>query len=109
MTGILDIVVQSASQNNAKRVQQVDLTIGALSDIMPEWAQHYFDMLSKDTIAEGAQLVIERVPAEIKCRTCSETFTLSPGDWKFSCQACGSADIEIISGREFTVASIEVE
>ena len=109
MSNILDIVLKHAEQNRAKKVRKVSLRIGALSDIIPEWAQSYFDMLSKDTIAENAELDIEKVPAVIECRSCMETFEMKPGEWKFSCAKCESADIQIVSGREFTVWSIEVE
>ena len=59
MSSILDIVLDHANRNNAKKVVRINLRIGHLSDIIPEWAQSYFDMLSKDTIADHASLEIE--------------------------------------------------
>ena len=61
MSNVLDIVVQHAQQNGAVKVTKIHLLIGELSDYIPEWMQNYFDFVSKDTIAENAQLVVEMV------------------------------------------------
>lgn len=109
MGNILDIVLDSARQNNARTVKRIQLRIGALSDVIPEWAQTYFDMLSKDTMADGAVLDIEKVPVVIKCKQCQNEFSFTKDDWQFSCTKCGATDIELLSGRELTVSSIEIE
>ena len=51
---ILNIVLTHAKRNRARKVISIHLKIGELSDLENEWVQRYFDYLSKDTIAEGA-------------------------------------------------------
>ena len=63
---VLDIVIEHADKYSAKRVIKINLEVGELSDIIPHWMQEYFDMLSKDTIAERAELCIEKIPAILK-------------------------------------------
>ena len=109
MGSILDIVLEYAHKNNAKCIKEINLSIGVLSDVIPDWAQTYFDMLSKDTIADRAVLNIERVPVTLKCRACGYEKTYPEGDWKFFCEKCESLDIELLSGRDMTVTSIEIE
>ena len=109
MGNILDIVLQHAEKNNARKVMKVNLKIGILSDVIPEWAQKYFEMLSKDTIADNAELIIEKVPARIKCNNCGFEYEFTKENWQFSCTRCDSSDIELLSGREMTVTSIEIE
>lgn len=109
MSNILDIVLEHAHKNGAKRVKTINLKIGELSDVIPQWAQMYFDMLTKETIAEGSKLNIEKVPLALKCRDCSHEHTYRDKDWKFTCTKCGSSDLEIISGRELMVTSIEID
>ncbi|HPB82776.1 MAG TPA: hydrogenase maturation nickel metallochaperone HypA [Spirochaetota bacterium] len=109
MTSILDIVIRHAETHRAVSVKRIDLQVGELSDLIPDWMQRYFDFVSKDTIAENAQLAIEKIPAVLRCRACSHEFTLDRESWQFTCTACGSSDVEIVSGREFTVKSIEIE
>jgi hydrogenase nickel incorporation protein HypA/HybF len=108
MSSILDIVLEHANRNNAQKVVAINLKIGILSDIIPEWAQTYFDMLSKDTIADGASLLIENVPAKIQCNSCGNIHTFSDKKWGFACVKCESTDIELLEGREFFITSIEI-
>ncbi len=108
MSSILDIVRERANKNGANKVIRINLRIGTLSDIIPEWAQTYFDMLSKDTVADGARLDIERVPVSVKCPACGHVQTFDAKDWKFQCVRCESPDIELLSGREFFITSIEI-
>ena len=109
MSNILDIVLEYAGKAGAKKVSKINLNVGDLSDLIPEWMQRYFEFVSKDTIAEKALLEINRIPAVIRCRQCDHEFTLNRENWQFSCAKCQSSDIELVSGREFTVESIEVE
>jgi hydrogenase nickel incorporation protein HypA/HybF len=109
MSNILDIVLEYAGKAGAKKVSKINLIVGDLSDLIPEWMQTYFEFVSKDTIAEHAKLEINRVRAVIRCKQCGKEFTLNQESWQFSCPECQSADIELLSGREFTVESIEVE
>ena len=48
---ILDIVIEYANKYKAKRVIKINLDVGEMSDIIPEWIQQYFDFVSKDSIA----------------------------------------------------------
>lgn len=104
---ILEIVLRHAKQASAMRVTQIDLVIGGLSSIVDDSVQFYFDLISQDTIAEGAQLVFHRTPGELRCWDCETTFMLNGRD--FTCPECGSVRVQVIGGREFGVESIEVE
>lgn len=109
MGNILDIVLEHAKKHNAAKVTKINLVVGELSDLIPEWMQNYFDFVSKDTIADKAALSIERRPAVLKCKDCGFDFVLDREKFQFSCTRCESANIEIVSGREFTITSIEID
>ncbi len=109
MGNILDIVLDYAGCSGARRVMKINLQVGEISDLIPEWMQTYFDFVSKDTIAEKAELSVEKVPAVLRCTSCGVEFGFTKEDWRFSCASCGSAEITIVSGREFRIVSIEVE
>jgi Zn finger protein HypA/HybF involved in hydrogenase expression len=47
------------------------------------------------------------VPAVLHCRACEREWRIDFPD--FRCTACGSPDVEVMSGNEFEVESIEVE
>ena len=110
MQSILDITLEYAAKYNAKRVTKISLEIGELSGFVPDWMQNYFDFVSEGTIAEKAELFIERVPAVVKCNVCGKEYTLSGEEFCFSCPECGdAAQIEILSGKEYNLISIEVD
>ena len=104
---ILDIAIKHGKNSNASRILQLNIVIGQLSSFIDDSIQFYWDLISKDTIAEGAAINIERIPAEFSCLDCSNQYTLSPGD--LECPECGSSHVEILTGKEFYLDSIDIE
>jgi hydrogenase nickel incorporation protein HypA/HybF len=104
---ILNITLQHAAQANAVRVTSLHLVIGQLSSIVDDSVQFYWDMISAETICEGAQLHFERRPAMLKCLDCDQIYALS-GELT-DCPNCHSARIKVVAGEEFYLDSIEVE
>jgi len=105
----MDVVLEHAKKANAEKVSKINLEVGALSDIIPSWAQLFFDMISKNTIAEKAQLIIDKKPAKIKCHSCGQEIEMDVNHLLYSCNECGSEKIELISGNEFRIISIEIQ
>lgn len=103
---ILEIVLASAHANDAIEVTDISLTIGALSSIIDDSVQFYWDHISKDTIAENARLHFNRVVATLKCRECGTVYELNQE--LMPCPNCGSINLEIISGEEFQINHIEI-
>ena len=107
---ILDIVLRHAEANGVEKVVAIDLSIGALSDLEPEWLQSYFDHLSRGTPAHGAQLRVRRSPLTFRCSTCSGEYTATRERLgEAICPGCGSRDASIVSGTGYTVESMEVQ
>lgn len=105
--GMLSIALEHAAKAGAKRITRINLMLGEMSGIVDDSVQFYFDFVSKDTLAEGAALSFQRVPACFRCRDCQTTF--SPDGRQWACPQCGEWSVEIVAGREFLVDSIEVE
>lgn len=103
---ILKIVLQSAQENDAEEVTDISLTIGALSSIIDDSVQFYWDHISKGTIAQNAKLHFNRVLATLKCRDCDLEYNLD--EELIPCPACNSINLEIISGEEFQIDHIEI-
>jgi hydrogenase nickel incorporation protein HypA/HybF len=106
--GILDIAVDAANKAGAKKVTAINLVVGELSSIIDDSVQFYFDILSKNTAADGAALRFERQPAIAACRDCGHTFTAKP-PLSPLCPACGRNCLQVTGGRELRVDSIEVD
>lgn len=74
---ILDTALRHAEQAHATTIRALDLRVGALSGIVGESVTFYFEMISRGTLAEGAQLRIKVVPPCARCRTCGVERDLS--------------------------------
>lgn len=109
MNSILAIVEKHAKANNVTKVMKIYLRVGELADLEDKWMQHYFDYLTKDGIADGAKLVIKRVPAVMKCSSCGHEFEMAvKEDEKIICTECREEKCSIISGREYYIENMEV-
>jgi hydrogenase nickel incorporation protein HypA/HybF len=100
--------VAVASRHAAGRpVRVVEVRVGALRQVVPSALEFAFEMVTQETPLDGAELRIEAVPAVGRCSVCG---TEAQFDWfPFACQACGSIDVELISGEELLVEAIEID
>ncbi len=106
---ILKIVLKHAETNDAAKVLSIGLKIGELSELVGDCIQHYFDYLSKGTIAEGAIIEVERSPVIFQCTDCGNKFEVSLKETKdFTCPQCRGAKVTLISGREFYIKDITI-
>lgn len=106
--GILDTALAAARQADAQRILAIDLVIGALSGVVDDSVQFYFDILSQGTLAEGATLRFRRPQASATCLDCGATFLAAP-PLAPACPACDSPAVRVDGGREFFVESIEID
>ena len=104
-SAVLDTVLRHA---DGRRVSQVDLTVGALRQVVPRSLEFYWGIVSRDTLCEGARLELALVEARLACGVCDQQeWTLDQPI--FRCPGCGGSDVKVLTGEEFFVESIEVE
>ena len=94
-------------KEGATKVISLTITIGALSGVEKEALDFAFPVVAEGTPLEDAVLLFDEVPAKVKCRDCHQ---LSGSDRYFlQCEHCESINVEIVSGREFMIKSMEIE
>jgi hydrogenase nickel incorporation protein HypA/HybF len=104
---LLDIALRHAEKAGAGRIVRLNLVIGELASIVNDSVQFYWDIVSQDTIAEGAELHFERVPGTLRCLACGHNFSLDGRD--YTCPICGENQALAVGGDDFRLESIEVE
>ncbi len=106
MQSALQMVIEQAKAHGAKEVHELRLRIGTLSGVVPESLEFCFEAASLGTIAEGATLVMESVPAACWCGQCQKMFVC--GEMWNECPECKSPSFDLRQGRELEVVSFEV-
>jgi hydrogenase nickel incorporation protein HypA/HybF len=101
------VLATTLKHADGRRVSAINLRIGRLRQVIPDSLEFYFEFVSRDTVCEGARLEMEVIDARLRCRPCGTEWAIEiPA---FRCPTCGGSEVEVASGDEFEVESIEVE
>jgi hydrogenase nickel incorporation protein HypA/HybF len=105
---IAESVVRIAARHAAGRpVARVEVKVGHLRQVVPSALEFAFELVAHGTEVEGAELVIEEVPAAGRCRRCG--VESEPPRFPLLCGACGGLDLELLRGEELLVDALELE
>jgi len=104
---IIEIATASIPSEMANaRVETIHLKVGKLTAIVPESLQFCFEIAARETPLEDAVLNIEEIPVVARCSDCRFEWTVAAP--VFTCERCQGPTIELLSGRELDIDSIEV-
>jgi hydrogenase nickel incorporation protein HypA/HybF len=100
------IVNTAAKHAGGRQVTVVSLRVGRLRQVVPDTLEFYFEFVARGSVCEGARLEQEVIPAALRCRACHHEWAIEiPA---FRCPVCAGSDVEIASGDEFEIESIQV-
>ena len=104
---IVQTLQEQARVQDYRQVQIVRLEIGALAGVEVEAMRFGFDVVTRGTLAEGAQLEIIEVAGQAWCLPCGKNVTVKQ---RFdACPECGSYQLQITSGEELRIKELEVQ
>jgi hydrogenase nickel incorporation protein HypA/HybF len=101
---VVDTVVRHA---DGRRVTEVQLRVGGLRQVVPESLSFYFEITARGTVCAGARLEQELVPVRLRCTPCGREWGVDMP--LFHCPTCGGSEVDVASGNELEVESIDVE
>lgn len=100
---LLSIVMKYAKENSLKKVDKVVIKVGVASGVEPGFLKDSFSNILAGTIVEGASVELFPEQIKVRCKSCGETFS-----WEHhSCPVCKKQTIEVLSGRQVYVDSIQ--
>ena len=102
---IIEIIASEMPKHNITSVETIKLRIGEMRQVVPDVLLFGFQVLSKGTPLEGAELIVENVSMRGHCRLCDQDFAME--DLFSNCPRCGKAEYDIISGRELEIVEFE--
>lgn len=121
---IIEIIEAEAFKNRLSRVRSARLRIGRMAAFRKEPLEFCLASYKKDAALEGMAFDVEEVPVGLACSACGRRSTDSRfDDEEFAhevahapslylpspCPACGAEEVEVISGRELELVSIDGE
>lgn len=115
---IVDTALEAANSNNATKVTVVNIEVGEFTFLIPEQLEFNFEIASKNSIVEGAELRIKKVKGQLACSDCGfegeskvdpdippQLAVFAP----MKCPKCGSSATMITGGKDFIITNIEAE
>ena len=102
---LLEQVDRNLAAHPGAAVRRVHLRVGALSGVVSELLRTAFEVAREGTACDGAELVIQDVPAEWQCSRCERRF--AAGD-VLTCPDCGAA-ARLVAGEELHLMRLELE
>jgi len=104
--GILDVLKEQARAQNFDTVKRVCLEIGPLSGVEIDALKFGFDVVMRDSIADGATLDIIETEGKAWCFSCGTTIVI--GERYDPCPKCGSHQLQVTGGEELRIKELEV-
>ncbi|MEB3294384.1 MAG: hydrogenase maturation nickel metallochaperone HypA [Synechococcales bacterium] len=108
MTKALIMTVQDwwETQPDRPQISHIHLIVGQFTCVEPASLQFAFEVQTRNTFLEGAQLVIQETPLIAFCHRCQQEYRPAIGI-QYTCPTCRSPMEDIRSGRELKVDRIE--
>lgn len=104
--GIIKTAEETLKNEGAKEIISITICIGTLSGVIQESLEFCFPLMTKETVFQNTKLIIEKLPIKIECTHCKQQNKLDK--FNLECPHCKSKDVQIISGKEFYIANMEI-
>lgn len=98
-------IVEENIKDKELKVCNIKVQVGKLRAVVPDFLRYSFQYSTEGTPIQGAELEINEIPVNCKCKDCGSKFIIE--EPLFICPHCGSQQIDILTGMELLVESIE--
>jgi len=88
------------------KVERLNLKIGRLASVVEHSLTFCFEIITKDTPLESAELNIDVVPVRVHCKSCDNQWEVT--EPVFKCPFCEDGDVKMLTGREIEITSLEL-
>jgi hydrogenase nickel incorporation protein HypA/HybF len=103
------VIKRYAQEHRLNKISKIVILLGEASGIEESFLVHSFkDHILPQTLAEGAVFEVVHAKLTAKCATCGKEISKDEMTG-LNCPGCKGSDIEIMSGKESYVQSIEGE
>ena len=104
---LIEQVERIASENGARGVEAITVSIGPLSGVEADLLERAFPLAAAGTRAESAVLNIEAVPVVVRCSQCAAESPAKAN--RLLCGDCGDYRTNVVSGDEMLLQRVELD
>lgn len=103
---LIDLLQEESQRHAFHRVTRIRLAVGRFACVDPDALRFAFDVVRRDTLAEGATVDIQQPPGLVWCEDCSSErevpTRVSP------CPVCGGLRLSPRGGEDLTLVELEL-
>lgn len=117
VTSIVDAVLNELKRYDVEKVNSVTLVIGDLTNLGEEQMSFAYEIVTRDTVLEGSELIIERESVELECDSCGfrgPAKILADPDYEMhsipilACPEC-NGPVRVVKGQTCAVRCMDIE
>lgn len=108
---LIDIVKEEMAKHNASKLLMVRVCYGKLTNLVPDALSFAFEVQTKQSPLEDAELELKEIPVTVTCGECSTEFTPEGTDlFYMPCPSCENLfGHTVLTGKELYVDHLEAE
>jgi len=99
VSNLMEIIEEYAEKQKFEKVLSLRLSFGRMTHIEPHALTMAFDVLSRETRAEGAELEFTVIPVEVNCADCGKQSEVDRFSYTV-CPLCGGTAVVVVQGTE---------
>ena len=101
ISNLVDASERLAAQNNIQQLAYIKVNIGEMSGVVSQYVKNLWKIGTKETLLEGAELIVNDIAAIVECEDCGEQFSLmksaDENNDKPCCPKCGSKTFFLVN------------
>ena len=108
---LIDIVKEEMAKHNASKLLMVRVCYGKLTNLVPDALTFAFEVQTKQSPLEDAELELKEIPVTVTCGECSAEFSPEGTDlFYMPCPSCKNVfGHAVLTGKELYVDHLEAE
>jgi hydrogenase nickel incorporation protein HypA/HybF len=107
MQNMIRIASKALEGKNIKCVNRVTLSVGKMSNALPDALNFAFEAMTQEGLLKGATLEIEEIPVAVRCERCGKNY--EPEKFPFVCPQCQCCYYTITQGEDIYIQSLDCE
>ncbi len=105
---IVGVILDELKKYPDAKPKAIKVLVGEMLHLVPASVQMHYQLLTQGTNLEGVVLELVQTPVVVRCGQCRSEGAVQDHHLLI-CSYCNSSDVELISGNDIRVESIEAE